>query len=175
MTIVLPIFLGDFPAESRVFLTFSEAFFLFLLADMQPEFHDHHTIVGQLSLELIYLIVGLPPFLFLAQLVYPLNQNTAGPRAVEDPHAPGRWQLEPETPEERSEKLILKGRGDRMKMCPAWVQPLGEIIDAIPFAGGIPSLKDDHNGQFCFQGLSLELPEFLPQVEYKFFICLLVE
>ena len=95
---VSPVFVSDFPAFVRILFAFMKTGKLGIFVDLNPEFYNDSTPVGEVFLEFIDLVVCALPVIFTAEAFKTLNHDTAIPGTVKDRDVAGFRKSGPETP-----------------------------------------------------------------------------
>ena len=160
-----PFSLSDFPGRDGVSADFLEAFFLFLLADVQPELDDHLPAVRQLPLEVEDVVVGLIQLAAGDRPLDPFDEHAAVPRPVEDADLAGRRHARAKSPHP-GVKAFDFGRGvDRAHRKAARIERLGHAIDQAALARRVPAFKD--NEDWNFGGASSALARGKTELQFR--------
>ena len=176
---VAPVFRVHLVPLVRRRFAFPETAQLLLVGNVQPVLHHDPTVLGELPLEIVDLPECPPPVVLAAKALDPFHQNAAIPGAVEDRHAAVRRDLPPKPPEVVGLFLLGRGLGDRNHRVVARVDGARQPANRPAFAGGVPTLEDEHDRPAGRQGRAERLVQaaqpLLPQRVILLFRKILVE
>ncbi len=97
---VSPIFVGEFPLLFGRSLSGAEAFQLFVLTDLNPEFDEERAAVLEIGFKFVDFPIGAFPVRLAAEALNPLHEDAAIPGAIEDCNVAALREPLIEAPEE---------------------------------------------------------------------------
>ena len=146
---IAPVFLRDLvPFETGV-LALLEAFQLFLLADRQPELHQHDVVLHQLRFEIVDFAVGAHPVVFCTVTLHALDQHAAIPGSVEQGQPASARQMPPEPPQVGLRLFLVGGCCNRDDLITARVQCAGDATDTAALAGCVIAFEHADHRDFA--------------------------
>ena len=149
---VSPVLIRDLPLFLRIVLTVIKPRKLCILVDLNPEFDDHSSPVGQFFLKFVHFIVRTFPVVFAAESFQTFHHDTAIPGAVKNCDMTVLWKSRPETPQIMAGFFVWFRAGDRMHLVSAWIKCTCDSLDISTLAGSIPSFVcDDHRDPFAVE------------------------
>ena len=146
----------NFQCFSGVFKALEEALLLLVLRDMQEEFQDHRAIAGQMSFEVVDVIIALLPerfaafarrqLLTLVQLgVHLHHQHLFIIRAVEDADPPALGEGLHVAPEKVVIEFFIGRFLEAEDLTPLRIHPGHDMLDGAVLAGGVHRLQNDQH------------------------------
>ena len=141
---VSPVLGGDFPLLFGRALSGAEALQLFLLTDMNPEFHQQSAALLQIGLKVVDFPVGAPPVRLAAEALNPLDEDATVPGAVKNRNVAALREPLVEAPEEVAFFLFRRRARNRERRVAAGVERRGETLNAAALSRGVPAFKADN-------------------------------
>src|SRR6185503_1387842 len=149
-----PVLVGELPGLQRVFLASFEASKLLLVADMEPELDQDHSLVGECALEAVDLVVGAQPLLAGGEALDALHQRSPVPGSIEDGHSAPSRKHGKESPQEVV-ALLVRGRSGELDHADVTRIDLShEALDRPTLARGVPALE-----HHAYRGSQLSLAD----------------
>ena len=147
IAVAFPIFGGDAPSGTFVFLEFLEAGALAVLSEVQPDFNDEGTIGGELVFETSDAAKRGVEFGEVAGAARVFAEGFGVPAAGVDADATVRREAAPEAPHGGALAFFVGGFVEGEGFDAARVEPGVEGVDDFAFAGGVDPGDDDEHGE----------------------------
>ena len=148
---------GEFPVFGGVVEAFEEAFFLFVLGEVEEEFEDEGAVADEVSFEGVDVVVaGVPEAVAAFSRGEALGVEDFGVDfgdedffvvgAVEDADAAAFGEVAGAAPEEVVVELFGGGLFEAEDLAALGVDAGHDVLDGAVFAGGVHGLEEDQDG-----------------------------
>src|SRR5207244_394434 len=114
---------------------------LLVLADREPELHQHDAVQDQHLLEIVDLRIRAHPVGLGGEALDALHEHAPIPRAVEQLDATASGYMAPEPPQVRLGALLFARRGGGERVIDARIERAGHAPDRAALAGGVEALE----------------------------------